>query len=54
MYASGCSEEEAVGAFEKTGGNAKAAILMLIGNTDSSEAKEYIMDEMTCRRGCKG
>lgn len=38
MYAAGCSEAEAVGAFEKSGGNTKAAILMLAGNTAAQEA----------------
>lgn len=44
MYASGCSEEEAMEAFEKAEGNAKAAILML----------KCKVDEMTGLSGCKG
>lgn len=54
MYASGCSEEEAMEAFEKAGGSAKAAILMLIGNAVSSEVKECNVEEMTGLKGCKG
>lgn len=34
MYAAGCSEEAALKAFERAEGNAKAAIMMLINNTE--------------------
>lgn len=40
MYAAGCNEAEAMEAFEKSGENAKAAILMLIGNTAAQKAAE--------------
>lgn len=38
MYASGCSEEAALEAFERAEGNAKTAILMLINDASTKEA----------------
>lgn len=38
MYAAGCNEDTASKAFEKAGGNAKAAIIMLLRNDGAKEA----------------
>jgi N-acetylmuramic acid 6-phosphate etherase len=37
MYAAGCSEKAAFNALEKSGGNAKAAIIMLIDGSKNEE-----------------
>ena len=37
MYAAGCSEEEALKAFEKAGGNARTAILSLVNDSSKIE-----------------
>jgi N-acetylmuramic acid 6-phosphate etherase len=53
-YAAGCKEEEAFEAFEKVGGNAKAAILMLIDNNCAEKNEELSRERITGQRGSRG
>lgn len=54
MYAAGCEEEAALEAFEKAGGNAKAAILLLIGNNTAMGSEELAVERMTGLKGSRG